>query len=215
MHFTHGLKRLIKIWETLVYTESASTWLQLNSFSGNLSLHFLMQNTPCKLEMALEIETFQWTLCRLRGILGFPIMPPVSLLLPQLSVFVPCDTMLESSNISWHRFAHITAEHLWPCSPRGWHTALHAQDRSSERLPTTSKQEETRTLLFFSGQVLVPEAHFNSPHHVNTLPLSKDLQYLLPPSPQTCASSFLHFPPCTSASLILLHSLLPLFLDLP
>ena len=49
VHFTHG-PQVTKIWETLVYMKSASTWLQLNSFSGNINLCFLMWTRPLKLK---------------------------------------------------------------------------------------------------------------------------------------------------------------------
>ena len=60
----------------------------------------------------------------------------------------------------------------------------------------TSKQEEARTLLFFSDKFWCQKLTSNSLSMSNTLPLSKDLHYLLPPSPtDLCFLS--SFPPCT------------------
>ena len=123
-------KRLFKIWETLVYTESVFTWLQLNSFSRNLSLHFLMQTCPPpprQTEMALEIGNLPVDSLWGCGILGLPIMPPALSFFPALLFCPMWHHAGKQQYFVWHRFAHITAEHLWPCSPRGWHTALHGQ----------------------------------------------------------------------------------------
>ena len=78
----------------------------------------------------------------------------------------------------------------------------------------TSKQEETRTLLFFSDKFRCQKLTSNSLSMSNTLPLSKDLHYLLPPSPTDLC--FLFF--ISSRYPLPLSSFIPsclLFLDLP
>ena len=76
----------------------------------------------------------------------------------------------------------------------------------------TSKQEEARTLLFFSDKFWCKKLTSNSLSMSNTLPLSKDLHYLLPPSPTDMC--FLFF--ISSVYPLPLSSLIPsclLFLD--
>ena len=135
---SHKVPRLlVKIWETLVYTESASTLFQLNLFSWNLSLNFLTLTLPPHPQTETALQVGNFPVASLSGCrsLEHPVVPPLSPSF-QLSCFVLCDTMLESSNTSYDTnlhtlqlstYAHAPPEDDTPlCTPR---------DRSSERLP--------------------------------------------------------------------------------
>ena len=118
--------------------------------------------------------------------MGSLVSPSRPLLSPfQLSYFVPCDTMLESSNILYDTnlhtlqlstYAHASGQRMTHHSARPGTTVLNV-------FLITSKQEEARTLLFFSDKFWCKKLTSNSLSMSNTLPLSKDLHYLLPPSP--------------------------------
>ena len=119
--------------------------------------------------------------------MGSLVSPSCPLLSPtfQLSCFVPCDTMLESTNISYDTnlhtlqlstYAHASGQRMTHCSARPGTAVLNV-------FLITSKQEEARTLLFFSDKFWCQKLTSNSPSMSNTLPLSKELHYLLPPSP--------------------------------
>ena len=140
---------------------------------------------------------------------GSLVSPSRPLLSPSFQFsLVPCDTMLESSNISYDTnlhtlqlstYAHASGRRMTHCSARPGTAVLNV-------FLITSKQEEVRTLLFFSDKFWCQKLTLNSSSVSNTLPLSKDLHYLLPLPPQTCAS-FSSFPPCT---LCLSHPSFPL-----
>ena len=129
---------------------------------------------------------------------------------------VPRDTMLESSNISYDTnlhtlqlstYVHASGQRMTHCSARPGTAVLNV-------FLITSKQEEARTLLFFSDKFWCQKLTSNSPSMSNTLPLSKDLRYLLPPSPTDLC--FLFF--ISSLYTLPLSPFIPsclLFLDFP
>ena len=119
-------KRLIKIWETLVYLYSASTWLQLNSFSWNLSLCFLTQTRPPNWNGIRSWKPSSGLSLRL-WLLGRPIIPPALSFFPVL--FSPMwHHAGKQQHFVWHQFAHIYSWAPMSTLPnRGWHTTLHTQ----------------------------------------------------------------------------------------
>ena len=171
-------------------------------------------NTSPQTEMALEVGNLP--VDSLWGC-GSLVSPSRPLLSPSFQFsLVPRDTMLESSNISYDTnlhtlqlstYAHASGQRMTHCSPRPGTAVLNV-------FLITSKQEEVRTLLFFSDKFWCQKLTLNSSSVSNTLPLSKDLHYLLPPSPTDLC--FLFF--ISSLYPLSLSSIIPscfLFLDLP
>ena len=156
--------------------------------------------------MALEVGNLPVDSLWGCGFLSLPITPP-ALSSFQFSCFAPCDTMLESSIF---RMTPIFTHYSWAPMPmlpqRITHHSACPGTAVLNVFLITSKQEEVRTLLFFSDKFWCQKLTLNSSSVSNTLPLSKDLHYLLPLPPQTCAS-FSSFPPCT---LCLSHPSFPL-----
>lgn len=106
----------------------------------------------------------------------------------------------------WHPFAHITAEHLWPCSPRGWHTALHAQGPQFWTCLPLQVNRKRRELCCLPRQFWCQSSlQIHRPCQILSLYLKTFITYC-PLPPQTCAS-FSSFPPCT---LCLSHPSFPL-----
>ena len=150
--------------------------------------------------------------------LWVPWSPPSRILFSpssQLSCFVPCDTMLESSTFC---MTPICTHYSWAPMPtlpqRMTHRSACPGTAVLNVFLITSKQEEARTLLFFSDKFWCQKLTSNSPSISSTLPLSKDLHYLLPPSPtDLCFLFFISF--LYPLSLLSIIPSCFLFLDLP
>ena len=164
--------------------------------------------------MALEVENLP--VDSLWGC-GSLVSPSRPLLSPSFQFsLVPCDTMLESSNISYDTnlhtlqlstYVHASGQRMTHCSARPGTAVLNV-------FLITSKQEEVRTLLFFSDKFWCQKLTLNSSSVSNTLPLSKDLHYLLPSSPtDLCFLFFISF--LYPLSLLSIIPSCFLFLDLP
>ena len=133
--------------------------------------------------MALEVGNLPVDSMRLRVPWSPPSRPLFSLSF-QFSCFFPCDTMLESSTFC---MKPICTHYSWASMPTLPQRMTHHSARPGTTVLNvfliTSKQEEARTLLFFSDKFWCKKLTSNSLSMSNTLPLSKDLHYLLPPSP--------------------------------
>ena len=109
----------------------------------------------------------------------------------------PCSLLLSSSLVLSHVTPCLEAEtfHKTPfCTHYKWepmlmlpqrmtHCSAHPGTGVLNILLITSKQEEARNLLFFSDKFWCQKLTSNSLSMSSTLPLSKDLHYLLLPSP--------------------------------
>ena len=140
----------------------------------------------------------------------------------------PCSLLLSSSLVLSHVTPCLEAEtfHKTPfCTHYKWepmlmlpqrmtHCSAHPGTGVLNILLITSKQEEARNLLFFSDKFWCQKLTSNSLSMSSTLPLSKDLHYLLLPSPTDLC--FLFF--ISSVCPLPLSSFIPsclLFLDFP
>ena len=119
--------------------------------------------------------------------LWVPWSPPSRILFSpssQLSCFVPCDTMLESSTFC---MTPICTHYSWAPMPTLPQRMTHHSARPGTTVLNvfliTSKQEGARTLLFFFDKFWCQKLTSHSLSMSNILALSKDLHYLLPPSP--------------------------------
>ena len=146
----------------------------------------------------------------------------------ELPHHAPCSLLLSSSLVLSHvtscwkaatfRMTPICTHYSWAPMPTLPQRMTHCSARPGTAVLNvfliTSKQEEVRTLLFFSDKFWCQKLTSNSPSMSNTLPLSKDLHYLLPPSLTDLC--FLFF--ISSLYPLSLSSIIPscfLFLDLP
>ena len=142
--------------------------------------------------------------------LWVPWSPPSRILFSpssQLSCFVPCDTMLESSTFC---MTPICTHYSWAPMPTLPQRMTHHSARPGTTVLNvfliTSKQEEARTLLFFSDKFWCKSSlPIHCPCQILSLYLKTFITYC-PLPPQTCAS-FSSFPPCT---LCLSHPSFPL-----
>ena len=141
------------------------------------------------------------------GFLGVPITPPALSFFPALLFCPMWHHAGKQQHFIWHQFAHIYSWAPVPTLPqRMTECSAHPGTTVLNIFLTTSKQEEGRTLLFFSDKFWCWKLTSNSSSMSNTLPLSRDFHYLLPPSPtDLCFLS--SFPPCT---LCLAHRSFPL-----
>lgn len=156
------------------------------------------------------METFQWALYEAVGSLVSPSRP---LLSPsfQLSCFVPCDTILESTNISYDINLHtFTAELLCPHSTEDKTQLCMPGDVSSECLPN-NEYNRKRGAEFCSSSLTSFGVGRSLQIHRPCQILSLYLRTLITYStfPHRSVLPFAHFLPVPSASLIF-HSLLPL-----
>ena len=205
---------LVKIRETLVYTEIASTLLQLNLFSWNLSLNFLTLTLPPKVKLHCKLETFQWTLSGCR-FFDLAITPPVCSFFLVLFCWPMWHHPIKQQRFIRHQFVHITAEHPCPRSPTEDDTPLcMPRDRNPKCLLNNEEDRKRGKLCcssltrFGAGSSL----QMLCPYQILSLFLKRYLTYC-PLPPQTCAS-FPSFPPYT---LCLSNPSFPflLFLNLP
>ena len=163
---SHKVPRLlVKIWGTLVYIESASTLLQLNLFSWNLSLNFLTLTLPPKWNCITS-----WKLssglsgCRF---LDLPIMPSARSFFLVLFCWPMWHHPIKQQHFVWHQFPHITAEHLCPCSTTEDDTPLCTpRDCNPECLPNNEENRKRGKLCCSSLTCLVLEAHFKCIVHI-------------------------------------------------
>ena len=162
---------LVKIRETLVYTEIASTLLQLNLFSWNLSLNFLTLTLPPKVKLHCKLETFQWTLSGCR-FFDLAITPPVCSFFLVLFCWPMWHHPIKQQCFVRYQFAHITAEHLCPRSPT-------EDDRGPSACPGTAilnafltmrKTGRGESFAVLLWHVLVLEAHFKCIIHIKYSP---------------------------------------------
>ena len=147
---------------------------------------------------------------------------------PWSSHHAPCSLLLSSSLVLSHvtpcwkvatfRMTPICTHYSWAPIPTLPQRMTHCSAYPGTTVPNIflimSKQEEARTLLFYSDKFWCQKLTSNTPSMWNTLPLSKDLHYLLPPSPTDMC--FLFF--ISSVYPLPLSSFIPsclLFLDFP
>ena len=140
----------------------------------------------------------------------------------------PCSLLLSSSLVLSHvtpcwkaatfRMTPIYTHYSWAPMPKLPQKMTHRSAHPGTTVPNvfliTSKQEEARTLLFFSDKFWCQKLTSNSLSMSDTLPLSKDLHYLLLPSPTDLC--FLFF--ISSLYPLPLSSFIPsclLFFDFP
>ena len=133
--------------------------------------------------------------CRL---LDLPTMPPACSFFLVLFCWPMWHHPIKQQHFIWHQSAHITAEHLCPCSPTEDDTPLCTpRDLNPECLPNNEEDRKRGKLCcssltrFGAGSSL----QMHHPYQILSLFLKRSLTYC-PLPPQTCAS-FPSFPPYT------------------
>ena len=170
---SHKVPRLlVEISETLVYTESASTLLQLNLFSWNLSLNFLTLTLSPQTETALQVGNFPVDSPPGCKFLDLPITPPACSFFLVLFCWPMWHHPIKQQCFVRYQFAHITAEHLCPRSPT-------EDDRGPSACPGTAilnafltmrKTGRGESFAVLLWHILVLEAHFKCIIHIKYSP---------------------------------------------